>query len=110
MHDLISVKMTDGFAELSNRLDEGVGRLISKIEELKSLNTKQSAEIKRLTDELEESRKEAEASRRELECCKVGMLIKEKTSIDGSTDYDQVKKQISQLVRGIDECIALLKQ
>lgn len=96
--------MASSVIELSNRLEEGVGRLIEALGELRVRNARLAAEVARLRAELEASHEETREVRRELESCRVGLALR---SADAS---GEAQRYISQLVRGIDECIALLKQ
>lgn len=102
--------MASSVMELGNRLEEGVGRLIEALGELRTQNVRQAAEIARLRAELEISHEETRAARRELESCKAGMALRSAEASTGGNGADEAQRYISQLVRGIDECIALLKQ
>lgn len=102
--------MASSVIELSNKLEEGVGRLIEALGELRVQNARLAAEVARLRAELEASHEETREVRRELESCRVGLALRR---ADASLVVDasgEAQRYISQLVRGIDECIALLKQ
>lgn len=102
--------MASSVIELGNKLEEGVGRLIEALGQLKAHNARLAAEVARLRAELEASHEETMEARRELESCKVGLALR---LADASSDADasgEAQRYIGQLVRGIDECIALLKQ
>lgn len=102
--------MTDSSDELSSRLDDGVNRLIAKVNDLKALNLKQSEQIDSLKHQLDEARRDADTYRDELDSCQLAIALGDGSAKDHSHTTDEAKKQISHLVRGIDECIALLKQ
>ncbi|MCI5777177.1 MAG: hypothetical protein MR215_06085 [Bacteroidales bacterium] len=87
-----------------------MNRLIGRVVELKAENSKLQAEVSRLTAELEACRSEVQESHRELECCRLGMALRGSVGVNGVPTADEAKRQIDLLVRGIDECIALLKQ
>ncbi len=102
--------MDDSFDELSSRLDDGVNRLIAKVNDLRVMNQKQSEQIDSLSRQLEEARRDADTYRDELDSCRLAMALGDGSARGHSYTTDEAKKQISHLVRGIDECIALLKQ
>ena len=102
--------MTEGFANLGNKLDDNVNKLIAKLNELKDINAKQSEEINRLNAELDFCKAQVIKSQRDLECCKTALALKANDNAQHAATTDDARQQINQLVRGIDECIALLKQ
>ncbi len=102
--------MTESSAALCSRLEGDVDRLIAKLNDLKADNARLAAEVSRLRGELEFCQAEAMDSRKELECCKLGLALRGADYAESGYTPDEAKRRISQMVRGIDECIALLKQ
>lgn len=102
--------MASSVIELGNRLEDGVGRLIEALGELKVQNARLAAEVARLRAELEASHEETREARRELESCRAGLALRRTDDSSDAGASGEAQRYISQLVRGIDECIALLKQ
>lgn len=97
--------MTDSKVELANQLKRKIGQLLDSYRELKKLNESLKSENEKLAAELEEARNEYSRLDATFNTYKLSQSL----VADGSNS-DYAKKRISQIVREIDRCIALLNR
>lgn len=97
--------MTDSKVELANQLKRKIGQLLDSYRELKKLNESLKSENEKLAAELEEARNEYSR----LDAAFNAYRLSQSLVADGSNS-DYAKKRISQIVREIDRCIALLNR
>lgn len=97
--------MTDSKVELANQLKRKIGQLLDSYRELKRLNESLKSENESLAAELEDARNEYAR----LDAAFNAYRLSQSLVADGSNS-DYAKKRISQIVREIDRCIALLNR
>ncbi|WP_430817286.1 hypothetical protein [Carboxylicivirga sp. RSCT41] len=97
--------MTDPNSELIVELKEKINRLVQQYQSLKSEVQLLEDEKSRLISQLESASKEYNNLEQRFNNLKLS-----KELVAGSTEASDTKKRISQIVREIDKCIALLNR
>lgn len=95
---------------LANAVQNAVKRLIGRSIELKSKVIQLENENKALRDVLAGKDDEICSLKQQLECCKLGLALRDSSSEAAGFTREEAKRRIGRMVREIDECIALLKQ
>jgi predicted RNase H-like nuclease (RuvC/YqgF family) len=97
--------MTDSERKAMKAFDAKVRQLIKEYVQLKSENDELYSELERKDQEIEALRKEVDSCKQDYETLKLAKMI----SISDS-EHKSAKQRITQLVRDVNKCIALLTQ
>ncbi len=89
---------------------DAVKSLIKKAVDLKSQVNKLQKENEELKTKLQEKENEVTTLSQQLENYKLGLTLRGATAEETGYTRKEAKKKIGQMVREINECIALLKQ
>lgn len=93
-------------AELGEQLERNVGRLLGRVNDLTVERDELRLQLQRQKQLTERVRADAAKTRRELEASHLANAI----AAAGPEASQEARKRVNQLVREIDQCIALLKQ
>lgn len=95
---------------LIGAMKDAVKRLINKSIELKSQVSKLREENEELKSKLQSKEEEITVLKQQLESYELGLALRGASPVVTSYSREEAKKKIGQMVREINECIALLKQ
>lgn len=107
--NLTEIPYNGAAGRLIDAMRDAIKRLTAKSKDFKSQVRQLQKENSSLREQLADKEEEISSLRQQLECCRLGLTLRG-ASTDAGYKPEDAKKQISRIVREIDECLALLKQ